>query len=122
MRIVYGWHWGRRRFALLQLPFGPIFSEEFDRVLRSNCSVSATKIIRGAQVLASPADTLRMLRMQSHFRLVHVHRYLACDTSMVGAQDADSHDFCHGVLGLVHRERHAAFCVQEILDRFSIRK
>ena len=51
-----------------EFPFEPVFCEEFDRMLRPNCSVSAAEVIGGAIFVASPADSFWMLRIERYFR------------------------------------------------------
>lgn len=51
-----------------ELPFEPVLSEEFDRMLRPNRSVSAAEVIGGAVLVASPADSFWMLRIDRYFR------------------------------------------------------
>lgn len=51
-----------------ELPFKPVLSEEFNRMLRSNCSVSAAEVIGGAILVASPADSFWMLWIERYFR------------------------------------------------------
>jgi hypothetical protein len=47
-----------------ELPFPPILSEDLDRMLRPNRSVSATEVIGGATFVASPADSFWILRIE----------------------------------------------------------
>ena len=51
-----------------EFPFEPVLSEEFDRMLRPNRSVSAAEVIGGAILVASPADSFWMLRIDRYFR------------------------------------------------------
>jgi len=54
-------------FGLAQLPFHPVFSEQFHGMLRADRSITATEIVGRAVLLASPAETLRMLWDERYF-------------------------------------------------------
>lgn len=62
-----GSRFGIRIFLLLR-PFPPIIAKEFNGVLRPVGSISTTKIIGWTVLIASPADTFRMLRMDREIR------------------------------------------------------
>ena len=64
---------------IVQFPLQPVVTEQLDWVLRSNRSVSAAKIISWAQLVASPADTLRVLRIQRNLGLRHMSPVLRPD-------------------------------------------
>ena len=55
----------------VELPFNPIFTEQLNWVLSSDSSISAAKVISGAQLLAAPANTLRMFWIQRYLELSH---------------------------------------------------
>jgi len=55
----------------VQFPFDPVFTEKLNWVLSSNSSVSAAEVISWAQLLAPPAKTLGVFRIQRYFGLSH---------------------------------------------------
>ena len=57
----------------VEFPFEPVFTEQLHRMLRPDRSIPAPKIVGGAVLVASPADSFRMLRIesQSGFRRGH---------------------------------------------------
>ena len=60
----------------------PVIAPQLDRVLGALGTVSAAHIISRTEVLASPADALRMLRMErylGHGEIVILGRGLGCD-------------------------------------------
>jgi hypothetical protein len=56
---------------IVQFPFHPVFTEELNWMLSSNGSVSAAKVISGAQLLAPPAKTLWVFWIQRDLELSH---------------------------------------------------
>jgi hypothetical protein len=55
----------------VEFPFNPIFTEQLNWVLSSDSSISAAKVISGAQLLAAPANTLRVFWIQRYLELSH---------------------------------------------------
>ena len=51
-----------------EFPFEPVRFEEFDGMQRPNCSVSTAEVIGGAILVASPADSFWMLRIERYFQ------------------------------------------------------
>ena len=60
-------------------PFEPVVSEELCGVLRADASVSAVQTLCRAVLLAAPADSLGMLRIQRS--ICHLNRSLARGTA-----------------------------------------
>jgi hypothetical protein len=55
----------------VEFPFDPVFTEELNWVLSSNSSVSAAKVIGGAQLLTTPAKTLWVFGIHGYSGLTH---------------------------------------------------
>jgi hypothetical protein len=53
---------------MIRIPLGPIFTKKLTRMLRSDRSVAAAKIIGWAIEVASPAYALWMFRMKGEPR------------------------------------------------------
>jgi hypothetical protein len=68
-------HLTHRLFSLatlnVEFPFNPVFPEQLNWVLSSDSSISAAKVISGAQLLAAPANTLRVFWIQRYLDLSH---------------------------------------------------
>jgi len=62
---------GRLTSLSVEFPFDPIFTEELNRVLSSNSSVTAAKVISSTQLLTPPAKTLWVFRIQRYSDLSH---------------------------------------------------
>lgn len=56
---------------MIHTPSQPIHSEKLDRMLRPYCAVPAAQIVRRTILVASPADALRIFRIERDFRLRH---------------------------------------------------
>lgn len=56
-----------RRLLGLLSPFQPVYAEQLDRVLSTNRPVAAVQRVGRAIFVASPANTLRVLRMKGDF-------------------------------------------------------
>ena len=59
------------RINLAEFPFHPVFSEQFNRMLCSNRSVPAPKVVRGAVFIAAPAYALGVFGIERYFRFRH---------------------------------------------------
>jgi hypothetical protein len=55
----------------VEFPLNPTFTEQLNWVLSSDSSISAAKVISGAQLLAPPANTLRIFWIQRYFGFSH---------------------------------------------------
>jgi len=49
----------------VEFPFDPVPTEQLHRMLRPDRPIPATKVVGGAVLVASPADSFRMLRIKS---------------------------------------------------------
>lgn len=50
----------------------PVVAEELDRMLSADGAIAAAQVVGGTTEVASPADTLRMFRMERELR----HEYI----------------------------------------------
>ena len=63
---------GGLRTVSIEFPFEPVLTEQFHRVLRADRPVTATQIVGGAVLVAPPANTFRVFRMERYFGVRHL--------------------------------------------------